>query len=66
VAFFADSFHQVSGVGLTSREFAAFAQRRGLPFLSVHAGPADRTFRHGPLTTVEFQRCRPRWNLGAC
>ena len=63
VAFFTDSFYQVSGVGLTSREFAAFAQRRGLPFLSIHAGPEDRTFHDGPLTTVEFQRRWPRWIL---
>ena len=63
VAFFTDSFYQVSGVGLTSREFAAFAQRRGLPFLSIHAGPKDGAIQHGLLTTVEFQRRWPRWNL---
>ncbi|HLH41874.1 MAG TPA: glycosyltransferase [Bryobacteraceae bacterium] len=63
VAFFTDGFYQVSGVGLTSREFAAFAERRELPFLSVHAGPADRSFRNGPVFTVEFRRRWPRWNL---
>jgi phosphatidylinositol alpha 1,6-mannosyltransferase len=39
VAFFTDSFHEVNGVALTSREFARFAREKGYPFLSVHAGP---------------------------
>ena len=38
VAFFTDSYHEVNGVALTSREFAAFAKRRDYPFFSVHAG----------------------------
>ncbi len=38
VAFFPDSFHEVNGVAHTSRQFAAFAGRRGLPFLVVRAG----------------------------
>jgi hypothetical protein len=41
VAFFTDSFHEVNGVALTSREFARFARDRGYPFLSVHAGYAQ-------------------------
>ncbi len=40
VAFFSDSFHEVNGVALTSRQLDAFAHRRDLPFLSVHAGAA--------------------------
>jgi glycosyltransferase involved in cell wall biosynthesis len=63
VAFFTDSFHEVNGVALTSREFAAFAQRHALPFLSVHAGPEHRVFSRGSVTTVEFKRGKPRWNL---
>lgn len=39
VAFFTDSFHEVNGVAHTSRHFDAFARRRALPFLNVHAGP---------------------------
>ena len=32
VAFFTDSFHEVNGVALTSREFARFAREKGYPF----------------------------------
>ena len=42
VAFFTDSFHEVNGVALTSREFVRFAQRRSIPLFSVHAGPQQR------------------------
>lgn len=63
VAFFADSFHEVNGVALTSREFVAFARRNSLPFLAAHAGPENRVFQDGALTTVEFQRSRVRWQL---
>ncbi len=38
VAYFPDSFHEVNGVAHTSRNFAAYAQTRGLPFLCVRAG----------------------------
>jgi phosphatidylinositol alpha 1,6-mannosyltransferase len=63
IAFFTDSFHEVNGVALTSREFVAFAQRRSIPLLSVHAGPADREFQDGSVTTVEFQRGGLCWSL---
>ncbi len=38
VALFTDCFHEVNGVALTCRQLHAFAQRRGLPLLTVHAG----------------------------
>lgn len=44
VAFFTDSFHEVNGVALTSRQLDAFARRRDLPFLCVHAG-SERDLR---------------------
>src|SRR4051812_18557164 len=56
VAFFTDSFHEVNGVALTSRQFEAFARRRNLPFLSIHAGPAAETNTAGSITTVEVER----------
>jgi len=55
-AFFAGSFHEPDSLGLTSREFQAFAQRRGLPFFSVHAGPSTRKWTEGDLTVLELQR----------
>lgn len=56
VAFFTDSFYEVNGVALTSRQLEAFAERRQFPFLSVHAGP-ETTFRHeGSIRRLELQR----------
>lgn len=54
VAFFTDSFHEVNGVALTSRQFVGFAERRGYPFFSVHTGPATRHWSAGPLETFEI------------
>ncbi|AXC11014.1 putative glycosyl transferase, group 1 family protein [Acidisarcina polymorpha] len=51
VAYFPDSFHEVNGVAHTSRQFEAYARRRGMPFLSVRAG--DRTERHVQESQVE-------------
>ncbi|MGH9631442.1 MAG: glycosyltransferase, partial [Bryobacteraceae bacterium] len=56
VAFFADSFHEVNGVALTSRQFEAFARSRQLPFLSVHAGPETKSESEGSVSTLELQR----------
>lgn len=63
VAFFTDSFHEVNGVALTSREFVAFTRRRSIPCFSVHAGPETRSFEEGSVTTWEFKRGPVRWNL---
>lgn len=53
IAFFTDSFHEVNGVALTSREFVRFAQRQKWPLFSVHAGPETRFWRDGQLETFE-------------
>lgn len=58
IAFFTDSFHEVNGVALTSREFAGFAQRQGYPFFSVHAGPATRHWREGTFETFELENSK--------
>lgn len=63
VAFFTDSFHETNGVALTSREYVNFARRRGVPLLSVHAGPQNTITQDGSVTTFEFRRGRMRWNL---
>jgi len=63
VAFFTDSFHEVNGVALTSREFVRFARGRALPMLSVHAGPVNKISREGAVTTFEFRRGPVRWNF---
>ncbi len=61
VAFFADSFHEVNGVALTSRSLDAYARRNGYPFLSVHAGPENRCWTDGDVTTLEIRRSRAKF-----
>lgn len=59
VAYFPDSFHEVNGVAHTSRNFVAFAQRHGLPFLCVRAGGRAQAFEQvGELRTLELGRSR--------
>ena len=63
VAYFPDSFHEVNGVAHTSRNFVAYAQRRGLPMLCVRAGlpgatgPAI-TRQEGSVSVLELPRSR--------
>ena len=59
VAYLPDSFHEVNGVAHTSRNFVAYAQRRGLPFLCVRAGTREISFEQvGELRTLELRRSR--------
>jgi phosphatidylinositol alpha 1,6-mannosyltransferase len=59
VAYFPDSFHEVNGVAHTSRNFVAYAERHGLPFLCVRAGTREISFEHvGELRTLELNRSR--------
>lgn len=65
VAFFSDSFHEVNGVALTSRQFEAFARRRQIPFFSAHAGSSNKIERDGTVTIYEVQRSGAALNLEA-
>jgi phosphatidylinositol alpha 1,6-mannosyltransferase len=56
VAFFTDSYLEVNGVAQTSRQFAAFAKRRGLPLLCVHAGPRTETIEEGSVARLALKR----------
>ncbi len=57
VAYFPDSFHEVNGVAHTSRNFVAYAERHGLPFLCVRAGSRPNAFEQtGELRTLELKR----------
>ena len=59
VAYFPDSFHEVNGVAHTSRNFVAYAQGHGLPFLCVRAGTREISFEQvGELRTLELRRSR--------
>ena len=58
VAYFPDSFHEVNGVAHTSRNFVAYAERHGVPFLCVRAGGHGATAfeQIGELRTLELRR----------
>lgn len=56
VAFFTDSFHEINGVAHTSRQLDAFARRRNLPFLSVHAGERTEKKRTGNHVELSLKR----------
>jgi len=57
VAYFPDSFHEVNGVAHTSRNFAAFARRRGIPMLCVRAGKKTRLCAaEGSVQALELGR----------
>jgi glycosyltransferase involved in cell wall biosynthesis len=56
VAFFADSFHEMDGLGSTVREFEAFARRRDLPLFIVRTGLSTRALSAGSVSVLELQR----------
>ena len=58
VAFFTDSFHEINGVALTSRQLDVYARERGLPMFSVHAGPETGLTTNGSNCTLELKRTR--------
>jgi glycosyltransferase involved in cell wall biosynthesis len=63
IAFFPDSYYEVDGVANTSRQFTAFAQRRQLPMLVVHAGGENRDFQDGSVLHLERKRKWPSFYL---
>ena len=63
VAFFSDSYHEVNGVALTSRQFDAFARRQDIPFLNVHVGPETRYEQAGNVATLELRRGRLKFRV---
>jgi len=56
VAFFPDSFVEVNGVAHTSRQLAAFAERRNLPLLCVHGGERTERVVEGVVTKLSLRR----------
>jgi phosphatidylinositol alpha 1,6-mannosyltransferase len=65
VAFFTDSYLEVNGVAHTSRQLTAFAKRRELPFLCVHAGEETQTIDEGSLRRLELKRTKVGFALDA-
>jgi len=56
VAFFPDSFVEVNGVAHTSRQLAAFAERRDLPLLCVHGAEGAGRVMTGSVTKLSLGR----------
>jgi phosphatidylinositol alpha 1,6-mannosyltransferase len=63
VALFPCTYREIDGVANTSRQFAAFAKDRGLPFLLVHAGPRNEVATDGLITRVQLRRSRIKFPL---
>lgn len=56
VAFFPDSFLEVNGVSMTSKRLIGYAQKRGYPFLCVHAGKTTGITEDETTTYLSLKR----------
>ena len=56
VAFFTDTFTEINGVALTSRQLTGFAQRRGYPFLCVRGASQTSQTQDEATTHLELAR----------
>ena len=56
VALFTDSFQEANGVATLSRQFAAFAAARRLPFLNVRAGARTGAAQDASVSALELKR----------
>lgn len=56
VAFFPDTYDEIDGVANTSRQFEAFARRRGLDFLVVCGGAQNQIESDGCVTRIMCRR----------
>lgn len=63
VAFFPDAFHEVDGVAVVARNFAAYARESEIPLLIVHAGPCDQVIQEGTVTRVQLRRSPMKFPL---
>ena len=55
-AFFPDSYLEVNGAAMTSKRLTGYAQKMGYPFLCIHAGPKNDTWRDESTTYVSLKR----------
>lgn len=63
VAFFTDTYREINGVALTSRELTDFATRRGYPFACVRGATADSESSDEETTHIELRRGRLAFGL---
>lgn len=58
VAFFTDTFQEINGVALTSRQFVDFARRHDYPLFCVRGGSATRQTVEGSVIHYALARSR--------
>ena len=58
VAFFTDTFQEINGVALTSRQFTEYAQRQNRAFVCFRGGPETKTTQTGSVIHAELKRSR--------
>jgi phosphatidylinositol alpha 1,6-mannosyltransferase len=63
VAFFTDTYTEINGVALTSRQLTAFATRRRYPFLCVRGARESRESSDETTTHIELARGRFAFGL---
>ncbi|HEX4274992.1 MAG TPA: glycosyltransferase, partial [Bryobacteraceae bacterium] len=63
VAFFTDTYNEINGVALTSRQLTAFAARRGYPFVCIRGASRDLQLKEGSTTHIEIERGRFAFGL---
>jgi glycosyltransferase involved in cell wall biosynthesis len=63
VGFFTDTYTEINGVALTSRELTAFATRREYPFLCVRGAADDAGLQDASTTHIELRRGRLAFGL---
>ena len=63
VAFFTDTYSEINGVALTSRQLTSFAEPRAYPFLCVRGARASDVYETGNTTHVEMARGPCAFNL---
>jgi phosphatidylinositol alpha 1,6-mannosyltransferase len=63
VAFFTDTYTEINGVALTSRQLTAFAERRNYPFLCVRGAARTSIARDGSCRHLELARGPFGFNL---
>jgi phosphatidylinositol alpha 1,6-mannosyltransferase len=56
VALFCETFHEINGVALTTRQLVDFARRKAHPLLTVVGGPTLVQFTDGSVTRLELPR----------
>lgn len=56
IAFFPDSYLEVNGAAMTCRRLVGFAEKKGYPFLCIHAGEKTETTTSGSVTHLCLKR----------